>query len=225
MGTHERRERQRTKLRQLIMDAARHLFATEGYQAVSMRRIADATEYSPAAIYVHFKDKQTLIRELCTQDFSKLAAQFVTLAKEKDPIERIRRLGHLYIHFAVEHPNHYRLMFMTPMDSEAMSDQETQGKGNPEEDAYAFLLHAVEEAMVGKQFAPGLKDAALVAQTFWAAVHGVASLQIAKGNDPWINWTDLEARSVAIIEASVRGMSRSPAVRRESTRKSKARIK
>ena len=49
----------------MILDAARELFATEGYEAVTMRRIADRIEYSPTAIYFHFKDKESLVRELC----------------------------------------------------------------------------------------------------------------------------------------------------------------
>jgi AcrR family transcriptional regulator len=72
MGTLQRRERERNEVRSLIMDTARRLFAAEGYHAVSMRRIADAIEYSPTAIYVHFKDKDSLIRELCAEDFGSL---------------------------------------------------------------------------------------------------------------------------------------------------------
>ena len=89
MGTRERRDRQRGELRSLIMDTARTLFASEGYEAVSMRRIADAIEYSPTAIYVYFKDKDALIRELCRADFEKLSAISPKFAAIADPIERI----------------------------------------------------------------------------------------------------------------------------------------
>ena len=73
MGVKERREREREETRAKITDAARELFAREGYDAVSMRRIAEAIEYSPTAIYVHFKDKEALFQDLCRQDFGKLA--------------------------------------------------------------------------------------------------------------------------------------------------------
>ncbi len=189
-----------------IMDAARRLFAAEGYHSVSMRRIADAIEYSPTAIYLHFKDKQSLIRELCSEDFGKLAESMVHLAGERDPIERIRKTGHLYIRFAVEHPNHYRLMFMTPIDDPELSAKDPQAGSTP--DAYAFLLHSVEEALSARRFAPKLKDPRLLTQTFWAAVHGVASLEIAMGKDPCIDWADLDARASAAIEATIRGMDR-----------------
>src|SRR5215213_11936500 len=69
MGTRERRDREREEIRAKILDAARDLFASQGYEAVSMRKIAEAIEYSPTAIYVHFDDKADLMRELCIRDF------------------------------------------------------------------------------------------------------------------------------------------------------------
>src|SRR5688500_5144228 len=116
MGTIERRERERLEMRARIMDAARDLFAREGYEAVSMRRIAEAIEYSPTAIYVHFRDKQDLMFQICQADFVALAQGVAELQQVKDPIERIKRMGHAYIWFGVQHPNHYRLMFMTRID-------------------------------------------------------------------------------------------------------------
>src|SRR5690349_18095228 len=101
MGVKERRERQREDLRTKIMDAARDLFVSEGYDAVSMRKIAEAIEYSPTAIYVHFQDKAALMQELCAHDFQSLAHVFHDLAKIANPIERIRQTGHAYISFAV----------------------------------------------------------------------------------------------------------------------------
>jgi AcrR family transcriptional regulator len=202
------------------MDTARRLFAAEGYYAVSMRRIADAIEYSPAAIYVHFKDKEALIRELCTEDFGKLAAEFMQLANEEDPVERIRRSGMVYIRFAVEHPNHYRLMFMTEMDVAPSDEIVASMKGNPESDAYAFLFHSVTEAMSAGRFRREHKDAELLTQTFWAIVHGVASLQVAKGNDPWVHWKPIEDRARSAIEAALHGMLASPVLPKMAKKKS-----
>src|SRR3954467_1704141 len=116
MASIDRRERERLETRGRIMDAARDLFAREGYDAVSMRRIAEAIEYSPTAIYVHFRDKQDLMVQLCQSDFVALAIGVAELQKIADPVDRIRRMGHAYIRFGVEHPNHYRLMFMTRVE-------------------------------------------------------------------------------------------------------------
>src|SRR5829696_6855528 len=112
MGTKERRDRERDEVRTKILDAARTLFVEQGYDAVSMRKIADAIEYSPTAIYVHFTDKAALMQQLCQHDFQSLAHVFHDLAQIADPIERIRQTGHVYIKFAAAHPNHYSFMFM-----------------------------------------------------------------------------------------------------------------
>ena len=64
MGISERRRRDGARLRQKILNAARDLFAAQGYEAVTMREIARKIEYSPTAIYTHFQDKEALINEL-----------------------------------------------------------------------------------------------------------------------------------------------------------------
>ncbi|HET8796845.1 MAG TPA: TetR/AcrR family transcriptional regulator, partial [Thermoanaerobaculia bacterium] len=141
MGPRERREREREEIRTRILDAARELFAHEGVDAVTMRRIAERIEYSPTAIYFHFRDKETLLNELCDSDFRAFAHGFVEIAKIADPVERLRAAGKSYVEFGLSNPSHYRLMFMTPKQAEGNLEH----KGNPEEDAYAFLKGIVGE--------------------------------------------------------------------------------
>src|SRR5215213_7806871 len=139
MVTIERRDRERLETRAKIMDAARELFGREGYEAVSMRRIADAIEYSPTAIYVHFRDKQDLLYQICQADFAALAQGMAELQRVADPIERIRRLGHAYIRFGARHPNHYKLMFMTPVEFPPDVVEKDPDRGKVDCDAYALL--------------------------------------------------------------------------------------
>lgn len=206
MGPRERREREREEVRTRILDAARELFVSEGFDAVTMRRIADRIEYSPTAIYFHFKDKEALLTELCVTDFSSLAMQFARIAKVLDPVERMRRTGHAYAEFAIEHPNHYRLMFMTPHPP-LMPDDERLHRGNPEEDAYAFLRATVVEGIAAGRFRPEYSDPELVSQTVWAGVHGVIALHIAKENDPWIDWTKLKTRVKTMVDVLIDGLT------------------
>ncbi|HEY8131578.1 MAG TPA: TetR/AcrR family transcriptional regulator [Thermoanaerobaculia bacterium] len=207
MGTKERRERERKEIRTTILDAAREMFIAEGYEAVTMRKIADRIEYSPTAIYFHFKDKDALIHELCDADFEALAHEFAGIARIADPIEQIRRIGHAYADFGLRNPNHYRLMFMTPHPPYSPADSRIQ-QGNPEEDAYAFLTQVVALAIEQGRLRPELKDPDLVSQTLWGAVHGAVSLQIAKQNDPWIDWKPLKKRVSLMIDAVIRGIER-----------------
>ncbi len=203
MGVQERRERERIETREKILDAARELFVEEGYEGVSMRKVAQKIEYSPTAIYVHFADKEQLFLELCHSDFRRLAGQFVKLAAVADPVERIRRIGFAYMEFGLKNPNHYRMMFMTPHPP---LPNDMEGQGNPEEDAYAFLRDTVKAALATGAFRTALTDADLIAQTLWAAVHGVISLQIAKNEDPWVPWRSLKKRSELVIDSMLHGL-------------------
>jgi len=207
MGPTERRQREREEVRARILDAARELFVAEGFEAVTMRRIADRIEYTPTAIYFHFKDKESLLKELCTADFQALAVQFVKIARIEDPVERVRRAGLAYCDFAIEHPNHYRLMFMTPHPPIEPEDTDIE-RGNPEQDAYAFLCSAVKDCIESGRFRDEHDDVELVSQTVWAGVHGVIALNIAKHTDPWVDWRPLKKRIKTMIDVMIDGLSR-----------------
>ena len=96
MGVKERRDRVKSETRDKILDAARELFVGEGYEKVTMRRIAEAIEYSPTAIYLHFEDKDDLVLALCHEDFGRLLGVFEKAELPRDPVERIRQLGLAY---------------------------------------------------------------------------------------------------------------------------------
>ena len=207
MGSKERRQREREEIRGKILDAARDLFAAEGVEAVSMRKIAEAVEYSPTVIYQHFADKDALLHEICTEDFGALAGAFVEIANVADPIKRIKQIGLAYARFGIEHPNHYRLMFMTPFHGKRLDKEEMCKKGNPDEDGYAFLKQAVTEAIAGGRFHRGLTDADMISQVLWAMVHGIVSLHITKAEDPWLEWRPFERRIQLMIDSMIRGLT------------------
>jgi AcrR family transcriptional regulator len=206
MGVKERREREKSETRDKILDAARELFISEGYEGVSMRKVAEKIEYSPTAIYVHFADKEDLFRELCHQDFGQLAEVFQSATMPLDPVERLKHIGRTYVDFGVRYPNHYKLMFMTPHPVAELDEQDLEIKGNPEVDAYAFLKLTVQQAIDAGHFRDDMKDPDLISQTVWAAVHGVISLSIAKCNDHWIDWRPMEQRAELILEATLGGL-------------------
>jgi AcrR family transcriptional regulator len=205
LGPKERREREREEVRTRILDAARELFASEGVESVTMRRIADRIEYSPTAIYFHFRDKEALLAELCDCDFREFAHGFIEIAQIADPVERLRAAGHAYVNFGLNHPSHYRLMFMTPKNAIA----NLEDKGNPEEDAYAFLQGIVTELLAKKMLRDDLTSVDLVAQVIWAGIHGVVALEIAKCKDEWVAWRPIEERTHATVEMIVHGLLKS----------------
>ena len=210
MGVKERREREKSETRDKILDAARELFVTEGYEGVSMRKVAEKIEYSPTAIYVHFADKEELFRELCHRDYAALAQVFQSSMISTQPIERLRQIGAIYIDFGTRYPNHYKFMFMTPHPGHELDEEDREMMGNPEMDAYAFLKWAVQQAMEARCFREELQDVELISQTLWASVHGVISLYIAKGDDEWVDWRPMRDRAELMLDVTLRGLRREP---------------
>lgn len=207
MGISERRRRESLRLRQKILNAARDLFAAHGYDAVTMRAIAKKIEYSPTAIYSHFQDKEALINELCSTDFMALASGFQQIGRVADPIERLRKIGRAYAEFGVKYTNHYRVMFMTPHPA-FEPDEKAIEHGNPEQDAYAMLKATIAEGIKAKRYRAGIRDADLVAQTVWAGIHGVISLEIAKAHDPWVDWRPVKKRVDGMIDVLIQGLTK-----------------
>jgi AcrR family transcriptional regulator len=207
MGTRERREREREEVRTKILDAARVLFAAQGYDGVSMRAIAEKIEYSPTLIYQYFEDKETLIKELCYADFGALAERLIATLEIPDPLERLRQCGREYVTFGITYPNHYRLMFMTPLPVKAHEAEWEEAKGKPETDAYALLQLLVQKAAEEGGLRDAKADVDLVSQTLWAGLHGVIALEIAMRCDKdWAMLRPLEERTEAMLAALSDGL-------------------
>jgi AcrR family transcriptional regulator len=209
MGVKERRQRERSELRRKILAAARELFVEKGYEAVTMRQIAARIEYSATAIYLHFRDKKAVMDALCDQDFLALARRFRKIAAVADPIERLRQAGQAYSAFALAHPNHYRLMFMTPHPPH-LPEESAIEQGNPDQDAYAFLEWTATQAIASGRLRPELDDPQLVSQLMWSGIHGVVSLLIVKGSEPWIDWRPQRELAAAMCELTIRGLLADP---------------
>lgn len=199
----------REKVRVSILNAARTLFVEQGIEAISMREIAKKINYSATILYHYFADKEALLQAVCDEDFLALAVSMRDTLQLPDLIARIQALCKCYALFALQHPNHYRLMFMTPR---APCNVEITAieQGNPELDAYAQLKLVVREAFESGLFKPELKDFELIAQTLWASMHGVCSLQIALGHETWVHWADIDARLSLMQSTILAGLLRSP---------------
>jgi AcrR family transcriptional regulator len=204
MGITERREREREEVRRKILEAARELFATEGYERVTMRRIADAIEYSPTTIYNHFEDKEDLLNSLCHEDFSRLLQAFERQPPPRDAVEWIRQLGLAYASFGRENPNHYRFMFMTPNKFEPGHQMSVPG-----EQTYGLLHAAVVKALETRRFRAG--DPEAIAQVLWASIHGAVALLITLPPDKFPHGPVVPDLVEQTIENGIRGFLASPA--------------
>ena len=208
MGSKERRDREKHDTRERILDAARELFVELGIEATTMRAIADRLEYTAPAIYHHFADKDALIRELMAGDLRRLGSAFAKLDQITDPVERTRRLGLTYVRFGLEHPQHYRLLFMTPGAKAGLEHEiHCELEQTPEQDAYLILHATVSAAIAAGRFGPHYRDADRVAQLCWAAVHGLVSLHVVFAGQSWIEWKDVETSAERMLDAMIVGMT------------------
>ncbi len=199
MGITERREREKEEIRKKILDAARALFEAEGYDKVTMRRVAEAIEYSPTTIYLHFEDKDDLVRALCHEDFGRLLEALSLLPPAADPIESIRQLGRAYVAFAVDNPNQFRFMFMS-----AHHKDETHGPGDPGWRSFGALLEAVTRAVAAGRLRP--MPPLLAAQVLWMNVHGIASALVTIPPEQWPHGPAAADLVEQVIENGLRGL-------------------
>ena len=114
MGLKERQERDREAVARAILDAARELFVTHGYEEVSIRKIAERIEYSPAAIYGYFPSKDDIFFALAEEGFRLLFSYRGSAppASPEDPVDCIRAMFWRYFEFSKEHPEYFALMFL-----------------------------------------------------------------------------------------------------------------
>ncbi|MNB68579.1 transcriptional regulator BetI [compost metagenome] len=109
LGVKERKEREREKQRELILQAASEIFAQEGLEKLSIRKIADKIEYSPAIIYHYFENKDDIINHLMTRGYGRLMASLSSSAQNGHdaPEIRLRKLMRSYIEAALDMPDEY----------------------------------------------------------------------------------------------------------------------
>jgi len=112
MGISERKKRERAKMQKLILETANTLFLKGGLQNISIRKIAENIEYSPATIYLYFKDKNEIInslREKSVNDFIKKLEEYSFI---KDHFGRLKNLSNSWVDFALSNPERYNLLFI-----------------------------------------------------------------------------------------------------------------
>jgi AcrR family transcriptional regulator len=178
MGIAERKERQKAELREQILVAAREIVLEQGFEQLSMRKIAEAIEYSPATIYLHFASRDEIALELVREGFADMLAALGPATLLADPIERLRDIGRRYVRFGLENPLTYRLIFMEdPKFSNSVIAQQLDAPGEPGNIAFEVLERTVEELVANGIFRP--IDPEVASQLLWSGVHGMVSLRLA----------------------------------------------
>lgn len=171
MGVKERKERQKTEMRQAILEAALRLFSDDGYDNVTMRKIADEIEYSVGTIYLYFKDRDEIFFELHKMGFAEFYKRQLTIQNVKDPLQRLTDHGLAYIQFAIDQPQYYDLMFISRIPVKTIKKQHDWQSGHRTYDVLKLNISQARDAGFFKDV-----DLEVAAFSLWSFVHGIASL-------------------------------------------------
>jgi AcrR family transcriptional regulator len=198
LGVKERQEREREAVARAILDAARDLFVAEGYRNVSIRKIAEKIEYSPAAIYGYFPSKDDIFMALAEEGFRMLFSTAEEPATA-DPVEEIRAAFLGLYQFSRRHPEYFALMFLDRSVPRLSQDWERFGfVREMKKRIDARLQTAVDRGVF-----PAGTDPAAVFRILMAVIHGVSTLtlceRLAAGED-----ADALARDT--LEAALTGL-------------------
>jgi AcrR family transcriptional regulator len=161
----ERKDRQRAERESRIVAAARVIAESEGWNAVTIRRLAQEIEYSQPVLYSHFESREAIVAAVAVEGFEEFTVALQEAARESTGQRHaLENVAMAYLGFALRRPALYEAMFVLPTDLR-FAEAETR----PE-------LRAAFEALA-TVVAPFCADVEVVTETFWAALHGLVELE------------------------------------------------
>jgi len=203
MGIKERQERDREAVRRSILDAARELFVAEGFQNVSIRKIAERIEYSPAAIYGYFPSKDDIFFELAEEGFRLLgdpaAVRNDPRLKDAPPLDRVRAVFWRLYEFSRDHPQYFALIFV----------DRSVPRISREYERFAFARdrkrHIVEQlqACIDTGELPRTLNTGVAMRTLMVGVLGVAVLRLSDRLGPG---EDADLLAADVINVTLAGL-------------------
>lgn len=190
-------------VRERILAAARDLFLREGFEGVSVRRIAERAGCSPGMLYHFFTSKELLLARLVEGTFEKLDERLAQYASSGgDPLRRLQRTLRAYTEFGFEHPHEYRFLFTHghgQLAPDVVSVFETRGLA-----CFRRIRLLCEQTMAEGLLRQGLGSPDEIAQALWASIHGLIHLLDSAKGFPFATRKRLARQQVAILIAGIR---------------------
>jgi AcrR family transcriptional regulator len=183
-----------------ILHAAERIFVAEGYEGATIRKIADEVGVSSTCLYMHFRDKDQILMEICTNLMEELLAiNSEIAARPIDAVARVRMMLEAYVRFALRNPNAYRLVFCSsPLADAHMAANPAADIGARCSERFSGVVREI--AASGRLKAA---DMAAASQALWVACHGMAALMITK---PRYRWTEPETLTRTLIDGLLFGL-------------------
>ncbi|MCP4573929.1 MAG: TetR/AcrR family transcriptional regulator [bacterium] len=204
MGTLERKQRLRKELRSDILAAAESMFVADGYENVSMRKIADRIEYSPTTIYRIFKNKAEIMNCLITSGYRGVEDMYrqILAVPFDSPLDALNRIIRTYIDYCLEQPRHFEL-WLASGKIEVIDGKLHMRHGETLFQVYETWLMLIRECQSAGLFDE--METHAVFELLWTTVIGTISLRI---HQPGFPWTPLEDH----IDGVTRLLNRGPRV-------------
>src|SRR5437762_7756692 len=204
MGIKERQERDRETVRRAILDAARDLFTTEGYRNVSIRKIAERIEYSPAAIYSYFSSKDDIFFALAEEGFRLLGHPANEGRREQleslDPLQRIRAVFWRIYEFSRQHPEYFALMFLDRSVPRITREYE---RFTFARETKQHVIEELERCVQAKVF-PATVKPAVAMRILTAGMVGVAAMKLSERLGPG---EDADLLAADVLDTAIAGLS------------------
>ena len=183
-----------------ILEAAERIFIAEGYEGATIRKIADEVGVSSTALYMHFQDKACILHEICEGAFAQLLARNAECAaKPLDAVVRTKMMLDAYMHWGLEHPNAYQLVYCAR--GPASPQPLPQATADLSRQCYDVFAGVVREIAASGRLRTGTGDSA--AQALWMACHGVVALLITRPN---FEWSDREQLMQVTLDGLLNGL-------------------
>ena len=163
--------REKEDIRARILDTAWQMVKEDGWDSLSIRKIASAVNYSIPVIYDHFENKEAIVFEFARQGFQMLQKSIEkAVEKEKDPEEQIKAIADAYWKFAAKHKEYYQLMYGMGMAGCEID------KCFPERAGFRRMVMQPIQALITKGSNPG-DNPFMKYFTFWSILHGLISIR------------------------------------------------
>ncbi|MBT2623123.1 MULTISPECIES: TetR/AcrR family transcriptional regulator [Chryseobacterium] len=197
MGLHERRQREKESIRANILQEAFTLAKTEGWASLSIRKIADAIEYSAPVVYDYFENKEAILFEISINGFNLLHKELVKAQKKYDsPEEQLTAIVDTYWKFAFKNKEYYQLMFGLGM--------QCSGKGQMKEEFSSFqdMIYDCTYNIIIKN-GSNPDNACHMSHALFSAVHGLISIMMMRNSDipATMNKTTLDETVSAFVKS------------------------
>lgn len=180
MGISERRLRQKEEVRSNILTTAWQIVKDEGWQSLSIRKIADAIEYSVPVVYDHFENKECILMEFAKEGFCQLARKMQQAkARQTDPAKQLKAMADAYWNFAFKNKEYYQVMFNLGIAACTDVDDCTC---LPEKISFRSLVSDSITAILVKNKRTDI-SVCLKSHTFWSVIHGLISIKMMRTSD------------------------------------------